>query len=384
MNLLKSFSATTGLNPKKSFIYERFYPLDFSKYIVIDTQSNNAFFHYVFWFRVLELIEPYLKEENIKIVHFIEDKKYHYDHCYIDNSASLQERAYILKRSLYFCGSSKLYSLIASESGINQCFLKADYFLDNTLVNKDQIIDSDLKRKAFVNPTNVNINNIRPEEIAKKILKDVIKKEVEFENTISVGKVFSTPMLELIPDCTFKIGNDQRNEIVVRMDYFFDENNLAQQLQLEPISIVTNKRINQNIIKTFRSRIKKIFYKIEKDSDETFLDLIEEQKINYDIITTLDEKDLNQEKIKYFDYKKINKLNILDLSFLDGLDRSKIYFKTNKIVIKTGKTYASKWHCKNQIQDPQVRAGKFQIPLNIDVSFKEEADHFYFLTSEQI
>ena len=48
MNLLKSFSATTGLEPGKSFLYEKFYPLDFSKYIVLDTQSLNPNFHYVF------------------------------------------------------------------------------------------------------------------------------------------------------------------------------------------------------------------------------------------------------------------------------------------------------------------------------------------------
>ena len=85
MNLLKSFSVTTGLEPKSAYIYEKFYPLDFNKYIVLDTQSSDANYHYVFWFRVVELIEPILKNHNINIVHFIEDKKYYFNHTYIDN-----------------------------------------------------------------------------------------------------------------------------------------------------------------------------------------------------------------------------------------------------------------------------------------------------------
>ena len=88
--------------------------------------------------------------------------------------------------------------------------------------------------------------------------------------------------------------------------------------------------------------------------------------------------------MKYLNYKKINKLNSLNLEFLDGLDKSKLYFKTNKIVIKSGKTFASKWHSKVMIDNPDVRNSSFKLPPVIDQSFKDEADYFYFLTSEQI
>ena len=91
MNLLKSFSVTTGLDPGNSYLYESLYPLDFDKYIVLDTQSNNPNFHYIFWFRVIELIEPILSNHSIKIVHFVEDKRYHFNHTYLDNSNALSQ-----------------------------------------------------------------------------------------------------------------------------------------------------------------------------------------------------------------------------------------------------------------------------------------------------
>jgi len=384
MNLLKSFASTTGLQPSKSYLYEKLYPLDFDRYIILDTQSSNGNFHYVFWFRVIELIEPILSKHGINIVHFIEDKKYHFNHTYVDNSAQLSQRAYLIRKALLFCGSSKLYSLIASENNIKQCFLKTDYSLDNTLVGDEETIHSDKASKHFLNPTSLKINNIRPEEIAKKILKTVLNENHLFDNTLSIGKVHSVQNLEVIPDCTFKINNNSKSEIVIRMDCFFSEENLDAQLSFESCVIVTNKAFNKNILINRKNKIKKIYFKVEKNSDSSFLDLLEEHKINYDIITTLSGPDLDKEKIKFINYKKINKLNSLSLDFLDGLDKSKVYFKTNKIVIKSGKTFASKWHSKVLINSPDVRNESFKLPPVIDESFKDEADYFYFLTSEQI
>lgn len=384
MNLLKSFSITTGLEPKNGYIYEKFYPVDFNKYIVLDTQSLDPNYHYVFWFRVIELIEPILTKNGINIVHFIEDKKYYFNHLYVDKTASINQKAYLIKNAELFCGSSKLYSLMASEFNVKQCFIKCDYTLDNTLVSEEEIIHSKEERKNFLNPTGARINNVRPEEIAKKILKSLFNESYTFDNTLSVGKVFATQSLEIFPDSCFEIKNNSKNEIVVRMDYHFSEENLNAQLKLDSLSIVTSKPINQNLLFSNRNNIKKIYFKVEKNSDPEFIKFLEEYKFNYEIISSLSLDEINKEKIKYLNYKKINKLNFLDLKFLEGLDRSKIYFKTNKIIIKSGKTFASRWHCKRALNSPNVRADSFSVPDTIDDQFKEEADYFYFLTKEQI
>ena len=74
----------------------------------------------------------------------------------------------------------------------------------------------------------------------------------------------------------------------------------------------------------------------------------------------------------------------MNLSFLDGLDKSKVYFKTNKITIRSGKTFASKWHLKNNIPSSDIRNESFSLPPLLDDSFREESDSFYFLTTEKI
>jgi len=383
MNLLKSFKTTTGLEPGKAHIYEKIFPLPFNDYIILETQSIDANKNYCFWSRVIELIRPILAEKNINIIHFIDDKRYHFDDVYIDGSVLLAQKTYLLNHAKLFCGASKIYSLICSEYGIKQCYLKYDYYLDNVL-EQENVIDSDFKRKNFVNPTPSTINNIRPEEIAKKIIKMLFNYEPEFDNTISIGRVYATQSIEIIPDNVFNIKSDGKNEMVIRMDYLFSEENLDKQLDLLAASVVTNKAINKNILARHKRKIKKLYYKIEKDSDADFVDLLESLGIEFELITSLPEENLNKEKIKYMDFKKINRLNILDLKFLDGLDKSKIYFKSNKIVVKSGKTFCSRWHAKAAISSENVRNSKSEVPLYIDESFKEEADYFYFLTKEQI
>ena len=386
MNLLKSFSLTSNIEPGKSFIYDRLFPLDFENYIILETQSSQANFHYSFWHRTLELIDPFFKEANIKIIHFVEDGSYSFDHFFVKNSIPINEKAYLLKRAKFFCGSSKLYSLICSENNINQCFLKTDYSLENTLCPEEQIIHSSGLARNFTNFTTTPINNIRPETIAKRIIKACFDKDVEFENSLFVGALFSNSVLDLIPNCFFNLHvkeGDRPANIVVRMDLLFSEENLEQQLNAWPSVIVTNRAINKNILIKYKDRIPKVFFKVEKKSDSNFLKTLESLKIAYEVASSLPNKDLNKEKIKYLNYKKVHKIKSFNVDFLNGLDLSKVFFKTTKGTVKNGKIYPSKWHEKVGLNcSTEFMKERFPIPSVINQSFKEDLDFFYILTSE--
>ena len=385
MNLLESFALTSKIEPGEAFIYEKLFPLDFNDYIVLETQNQDANFHYVFWYRVIDLISPFLAQRGIKIIHFIDNQKYIFDHVYIDREISTGQKAYLLRKAKLFCGSSKLFSLICSEYDVNQVFLKIDEVLENTLVPAEKSINCNNKSKNFVNPNGLPINNIRPEVIAKRILKELLNISVEFDNTLSIGRLYAPFTIELTPDCNFQLPKEKlaEQEIIVRMDKFFSEENLLQQLCHTPCSIVTNKPLSDAILEK-RASIKKIFFKVDKGSDSSFLDKLDSLKINYDIISCLNPEEMQAEKIKYLNYKKINKINISDCSFLDGLDLSKAYFKTNKIMIQNQRTHASSWHIKSAQPFGDVRVGSFSLPLVLDTQFKEEMDYFYFLTKEQL
>lgn len=386
MKLLKSFSTTTGIEPEEATIYQKFFPLPFKDYIVLNTQNEDRNANYVFWNRVIELINPILDKNNVEIIQFVHDKIYEYDHVYVNQHTTLNEKTYLLKNAKFFCGSSNLYSLICSENNVPQCFLKYEFELDNNLANEDEVINGKEDRKAFLNPIGNYINNIRPEEVAKKIINSLFPEEsTDWDNTLYVGKVHSVFSIDLIPDCYFKINKENyKDHIIVRMDQHFSEINLEEQLKVSSLSVVTNKPISTNLLTKYKSKIKNVFFKIEKNSDENFLKTLQSLQIKFQLMTSLSEEDLNDEKIKYLDYSKINKLNLVKTdSFLDGVDLSKVKFKTNKIIIKSEKMYASRWHLAANQPSRQIRSVLFDLPPKVDDNFKEDADNFYFLTSEQ-
>ena len=119
-----------------------------------------------------------------------------------------------------------------------------------------------------------------------------------------------------------------------------------------------------------------------KIPNNSILPVLEDLHINFDLMSDLEEEKLNKEKIKYLDYRRINNLNKVDLSFLDEVDRSKVKFKTNKIIIKSGKMYPSRYYISIGKSFSDIRKSFFDAPEQIDDRFREEADSFYFLTSE--
>lgn len=386
MKLIESFSMTTGIKPEKAELYQKLFPLGFKDYIVLNTQNENPNSNYLFWSRVVDLISPYLEKHNIEVVQFVKDKKFEFNHTFVNEDVSINQKAYLLKNCKFFCGSSTLYSLICSENNVPQCFLKHDYGVDNLLASKSEIINSKNKRKAFLSPVANSINNIRPEEIAEKIITGLFPDEsFEFNPTLYVGRVFAVKSIDLIPNCHFQISKDSySDEIFIRMDEHFSEANLNEQLKNCKASIVTDRMISPELLEQRRGNIKKVFYKINQNSDPSILPVMENLHISFDLMSSLDDDLLNREKIKYLDFSRINKLNKVDLSFLDEIDKTKVRFKTSKIIIKSGKMYASRSDLLAGKPSEKVRDVYHKLPSVIEDSFSEEADSFYFLTSEQI
>lgn len=386
MNLLESFSQTTGIKPEKTTVYEKFFPLDFSDFIILATQAEDKQHDYVFWDRVIELISPTLQQNNIKIIQFARDKKHEGCDAVIDVGVSLNEKTYLMKKAKLFCGSSALFSLICSEYAIPQVFLKSDYSVDNTVVSKEDTIHSDQKRKGFLNPLGNSVNNIRPEEVAQAIMFKIFP-EVDFNprKTLYIGKIHSIESIDLIPDCYFTPPiKNFADHIIIRLDRHFDLKNAEKQLQITKSSIVTNRPIGRKFLEKYQKNINKVFIKIIKNSDVHFLQLLEDLKIKFDLMTDLEGKSLANEKIKYLDYPRINMLNKVDLSFLDEVDVSKVKFKTNKVIIKSGKLYPCSTYMNQGKDFKKIKKIEFDLPSILDDTFRQEADNFYFSTSENI
>ena len=65
MHLIESYATNCGLKIDEPFIYEKFFPLAFDKYITFSPASNPAQ-DYDYWVEVINIIHPKLKKEGIK------------------------------------------------------------------------------------------------------------------------------------------------------------------------------------------------------------------------------------------------------------------------------------------------------------------------------
>ena len=67
MHLIESYATNCGLKIDEPFIYEKFFPLAFDKYITF-SPSNNPAQDYDYWIEVINIIHPKLKKEGINIL----------------------------------------------------------------------------------------------------------------------------------------------------------------------------------------------------------------------------------------------------------------------------------------------------------------------------
>ena len=69
MHLIEKYSLETGLKIGKPDVYEKFYPLPFSgKYVTQYVEQGIPSMQYDYWEDVIEIINPYLKANDIKIL----------------------------------------------------------------------------------------------------------------------------------------------------------------------------------------------------------------------------------------------------------------------------------------------------------------------------
>jgi hypothetical protein len=84
------------------------------------------------------------------------------------------------------------------------------------------------------------------------------------------------------------------DNIVIRMDYFFNEEVLSLFLSHKKCIIFTNKPINEDLIKKYKQNIIQVIYIIEKQNDPEFIKILKRNTINATMISFLSENELNQ------------------------------------------------------------------------------------------
>ena len=185
--------------------------------------------------------------------------------------------------------------------------------------------------------------------------------------------------MQFIPDQKTGINTPQGSVVVVRMDKFFNEENLAKQLTQHNCVVVTNKEIDLNLIQNLKSNIHSIVYFIETKDNPDFIKSIQSMGINYTLMTYLNEEEIECKKINYMDSETINHASIIkqeDIEELKDLDINSLYYISNGPVLSNFKVFKSVFDYENKtmVENPSLPS---QIKENLD--FWKEVNNFHIL-----
>jgi len=389
MHLIETYATNCGLKIDRPYILEKYFPLNIDKYITFNPYSKPAK-TYDYWADVLELIHPHLAKNGIQILQIGGKNERMLPHCLsVAGQTNINQVAYIVRNSMLHLGVDSFPVHMASSYNKKIVALYSSIKPENAgpyWGNKEDQIVIEPDRKGDKPSYSLeewpkSVNTIRPEKIAQSIA-DLLGLNVKFDHeTLYVGESHIATMLEIIPD---HVANHQTlgvDNMIVRMDFEFNEQNLAQQLSVCPCSIVTNKPINADIITQFKGRINEVVLLLEKESHSPdFVKLLYNNAIKCLLLSYESEKNIQDMKIHYMDYGVIGIKRVLkpeNIKEIEGEDINNLFYKSSKFTLSNGKIYPS---YAAMLEDKPVDGLHKTInPVINNEEFWKEAEYFSLL-----
>jgi hypothetical protein len=375
MHLIERYATSCGVKIGKPYVYETFFPLPVEKYITFHPFSKYSSKNYDYWQEVIDYILPYLNKEDIKIIQIgLKDDIKFRDTIHICGLTSVPQSAYIIRNSMMHLGADSFATHIAS--GMNKKIVAL--YSNNNINNvkpywtkeEDMILFSsnmDNKPSYSAEELSKNINKIKPEEIAKAILKILNIKYNSIPETIYIGADYGQVSYEVIPDSELNVNNILIENPIIRMDYIFNEKFLENILQIKNAIIFTNKPIKKTLIEKYKSKVKQLIYIIDENNDPEFVKILRNNSINYILLSFLEEKILNTYKINYLDDNLIISKKYKTKEDFNKEYSNNLYYKSSRILLSSKGQHISRFdwihNNKNKVID--------------DPDFWKEIDNFY-------
>jgi hypothetical protein len=346
MHLVESLATSCGLKITKPYIYEKYYPLNFDKYIIIETNdSKNPAKNYDYWQEVVNILLPILNNHDIKILQLCGQNDQKIINSYTVSGETFGQKAFLIKNSLVYIGSNSFSIQVASYFSKKIVGIYSNAYASQLKPYWSKDDETELieifsnNKPSFNNNENPKvINNLMPDQIAKAIFAKLgikVKPNFKFAH---IGQNYNSKTIEIVPNIIVDPASFGAPHIIVRMDIEFNEKILEAQLQTSKALIVTNKQISEDLIKKYKQNIVQVFYKIQEDNSPNFIRILKSQNINYILASYLKEEEVNKIKIDYMDFGLILKLNY---KVKEDFNKDAKYYKSNKFILSNNKLYMS-------------------------------------------
>ena len=353
MNLIERYALSTGVKIGKPFIYEKFFPLPFHKYITFQPISK-AVKNYDYWQDVLDDIIPALEEAGIRILQLGGKDEHKFNGpVHLQGLTSLNQAAYLLNRSMLHIGVDSFQAHIAGSFNVPIVALYSNSYVQNSKpywgdASKQILLSPDFSKKkpSFSSQENPKtVNSIKSETISKAALKLLGLKDTINYETVFVGKQYSNTMMfsNVCPSNSPKIK--AINGLEVRMDLDFNEQFLEAIAQRCQVAVVTDKAISLDLLRKYKANIGMLFFMVK---DNTGLDFIKKTislGIKINLISSLKQEDIDKLKIEFYETGMIGKLPEIDEKTrgeIESMPSNSLKFKSNKTYLKEDGVFYNK------------------------------------------
>jgi hypothetical protein len=364
-HLLETYSLQTGAKASKPFIIKNFFPVP-KKYITIHNSSGMGAKNYDHFQDVIDEILVKLKDNGIEIVQIGGAEDLALNGCvHLHGRTNYHQTAYIIQNSLLHIGNDSFPVHIASAADrpIIALYSITTPSIAGPCFNSKEINDykvfcfsPDYKgKKPSFNPNESpkTINTINFENIIEAIEK-ILNIDTGYNiKTIFKGDKYLARVIEFIPDTLLRPDFAGGSLINMRVDLCngdIDENLIFANLKSRKFNIFlkNSKKIkNLHILPMLKENIANIF--IDVTDEVVDIEYIS-SLVNYGIKPTIlytgeDEDYFNEIKINLINFNlnfikySPQKIKIEDIVKNNNIDN--IIFKTNRLILSSGKLYLS-------------------------------------------
>tara|TARA_R100001443_G_scaffold28656_1_gene41860 strand:- start:400 stop:1533 length:1134 start_codon:yes stop_codon:yes gene_type:complete len=370
-HLIEEYAKSLGVRISKPIVSDHFFPINLDKYITLTPDDDKPAKYYKHYGIVLELVKPQLSAAGFKILQLGGKQLI----PGVDQAVQLpfKQSSYLLSGSSLHIGPDGVLSHVASAKNIPTVSLFGNVFpsVNRPFWGKrsENITLSpnwEVKPCFSLQDPKQEINNIKPEEIAKSIFKLLkINQSLNFK-TQYVGANFGHDIIEVVPTVFSPAKPFEGRKLFIRVDYGYNEEAFLRYCQNYEVSIMSEKLIQPQGL---NGKIKDFFVLMDaswSDIPETYFTTLKNKGINITLLTEKKE-DLGILRNKYFDIAVRQHKANLEPRPANISSNSK--FSCNKKLYEAGKTYFSYAHWKKGLDN------NFNV---IDTpEYWEELEHFY-------
>ena len=351
--------------PKEEFP-ENFFPIP-SDYIVYQTGSEKKSQIYDYSSEVIPMILNFLQITGIQVIQIGDnDDPSILSSLDLRGVLTIRQLAYVIKNSRLCITSNQFTSKLCRVYNKSLILLGSNYPSKQVVPSFDKVvyIEPELKTARWNYKKDEwpkTINSIKPEVIANAILDKIgIQDSVNYK-TLYIGEKFGPRFLNFIPEGIFpkELINTPFN---IRLDIFDNQKYLSPILNMTQADITTKTPLDLNSLNI--KNIRSITYFCDKDFDVNFIKICISKLINLIVICCNDDL-LNELRLETLGictiYKKPKEKP------LDILEKHDMFFKSNRVYIARGKTYASIYHYKSDLDFKSF-------PIELKESFMSDED----------